>query len=288
MTIAEMQKQARKHHDALVSVDNSWLLEASFLQNEVVEIVTKNLHEEILDLFPVGRPLEAVDIRGVAERIIELKRSPALLALPTSWNSGLTSLSAMVNNLNAGLGPNEKDIKQLDSFRLQVVKRCEFWCTHEIKEKNKGVSKHGDNRHLVGQKAIDHVYNDMMETHGKNGVMETNQLKIFRKFGWLLSQEQRVVTDKWIKISILHKPPISGLPAVTDGVGAPSGAAGSSGGASASSAASPKGLQIARTQMAPWALPHATPRKDATMSDNKNRDEKVSIMKLFGSRAIIK
>ncbi len=283
-----MQKQARKHHDALVSVDNSWLLEANFLQNEVVEIVTKTLHEEMLDLFPLGKPFEAVDITGVAERIIELKRSPASLALPTSWNSGLTSLAAMVNNLNAGLGPNEKDIKQFDPFRLQVVKRCEFWCTHEIKEKDKGVSKHGDDRHLVGQKAIDYVYNDMMESHGKNGVMETNQLKIFRKFGWLLSQEQRVATDKWIKNSISHKAPIGGLPAVADGVGAPSGAAGSSGGASASSAASPRGLQIAKTQLAPWAVPNATPKKDSTMSDNKTRDEKVSIMKMLGSKAIIK
>ncbi len=153
MTIAEMQKHARKHHDALVSVDSSWLLEGNFLQNEVVAIVTKNLHEEMLDLFPVGKPLETVDIRAVAERIMELKRSPASLALPTSWNSGLTSLAAMVNNLNAGLGPSEKDIKQFDSFRLQVVKRCEFWCTHEIKEKNAGASKHGENRHLVGKKS---------------------------------------------------------------------------------------------------------------------------------------
>ena len=135
---------------------------------------------------------------------------------------------------------------------------------------------------------MNHIYNDMMETHGKNGVMETNQLKIFRKFGWLLSQEQRVVTDKWIKIPITRKPTIGGLPAVEDGVGAPSGAAGSSGGASASSAASPRGLKIAKTQLAPWALPHATPKKDSTMCSNKARDEKVSIMKMFGSKAIIK
>ena len=169
-----------------------------------------------------------------------------------------------------------------------MVRRCGVGCKHEIKEKKKGVAKHGDERRLVGQKAIEYVYNDMMETQGKNGVMETSQLKIFRKFGWLLSQEQRVVTDKWIKISTTRKPTIGGSPAVEDGVGAPSGAAGSSGGASASSAASPRGLQIAKTQLAPWALPHATPKTDSTMNDNKTRDEKVSIMKMFGSKAIIK
>jgi hypothetical protein len=288
MTIAEMQKQANKHHEALLNVDNSWLLEASFLQREVVPIVTKNLHDEILDLFPVGVPVSFVEIRGVAERIHEIKRSPASLALPTSWNSGLTSLAAMVNNLNAGLGPNEKDIKQFDSFRLQVVKRCELWCTHEIKEKDEGVSKRGADRVLVGKKAIDYIYNDMMETHGKNGAMETDKLKIYRKFCWLLSQEQRVVTDKWIKISIAHKPKIGNLQAVTDGVGEPSGAAASSGGASASSAASPRCLQIAKTQVASWTAPHATPTKDGAKHDNKSKSEKNSMMKLFGSKAIIK
>ena len=40
MTISEMKKQASKHHDALVSVDTSWLLEGNFLQNAVVAIVT--------------------------------------------------------------------------------------------------------------------------------------------------------------------------------------------------------------------------------------------------------
>ncbi len=173
-------------------------------------------------------------------------------------------------------------------FRVQVVRRCGVGCKHEIKEKKKGVAKHGDERRLVGQKAIEYVYNDMMETHGKNGVMETNQLKIFRKFGWLLSQEQRVVTDKWIKISTTRKPTIGGSPAVEDGVGAPSGAAGSSGGASASSAASPRGLQIAKTQVASWTAPHATPTKDGAKHDNKSKSEKNSMMKLFGSKAIIK
>ena len=147
-------------------MDSSWLLEANFLKHEVVTIITKNLHDEILGLFPTGAPEETIDIKVVAEKIDELKRCPASLALPSTWNSGLTSLAAVVTNLNAGLGPSEKDIKQLDSFRLQVAKRCEFWCTHQITSKDEGVSKYGDSRDLVGQKALEYIYDDMMETHG--------------------------------------------------------------------------------------------------------------------------
>ena len=164
VTVNEMQKMEKTHHDSLLGVDSSWLLEANFLKNEVVPIITKNLQDQILGLFPTGAPGESIDIREAAERISELKRSPSSLALPQTWSSGLTSLSAMVTNLNAGVGPTEKDIKQFDSCRVQVVKRCELWCTHQTTSKNAGVSKYGDSRDLVGKKALEYIYDDMLET----------------------------------------------------------------------------------------------------------------------------
>ena len=118
--------------------------------------------------------------------------------------------------------------------------------------------------------------------------METEHLEIFRKFGWLLSQEQRVITDKWIKVSVAHRPQMSGLQAVTDAVGVLSVPAGSGGGASSSSATSSNGLQIAKATPAPWVFPHSTPRKDTANIDSKQKDENNSMMKLFGSKAIIK
>ena len=253
----------------------------------MVSIITKNLQDQILGLFPTGAPGESIDIREAAERISELKRSPSSLALPQTWNSGLTSLSAMVTSLNAGVGPTEKDIRQLDSFRVQVVKRCEFWCTHQITSKNAGVSKHGDSRDLVGKKALEYIYDDMLETHGKQGNMETEHLKIFRKFGWLLSQEQRLVTDKWIKFSVAHAPRTIALQAVTDDVAASSIAVLSGDGAASSSASSSKTLQIAKASPAPWVYAHTTPTKCTKMHDNRNADQKCAVMKLFGSKANI-
>ena len=254
----------------------------------MVPIITKNLHDEILDLFPKGLSGETVDIKGVAERISELKRCPSSLALPTTWNSGLTSLSAMVTNLNAGLGPSEKDIRQFDSFRTQVVKRCEFWCTHQITSKHEGVSKHGESRDLFGKKALEYIYDDMMEIYGKQGIMETEHLKIFRKFGWLLSQEQRVITDKWIKVSVAQKPLLIGLQAVTDAVGVLSVPAGSGGGASSSSASASKCLQISKDTPASRVFPHSTPKRDTADIDSRQKAETNSMMIIFGSKAIIK
>ena len=118
--------------------------------------------------------------------------------------------------------------------------------------------------------------------------METEHLKIFRKFGWLLSQEQRMITDKWIKSSVAHPPNTVALQAVEDDVGvAPSLAAGSGEGASSSSASSARFNQIARATPAAWVNPFTTPTKDAANLDNHSKVQKGAMMKLFGSKAII-
>ena len=119
------------------------------------------------------------------------------------------------------------------------------------------------------------------------GTMETEHLKIFRKFGWLLSQEQRLVTDKWIKFSVAHAPRTVALQAVTDDVAASSIAVLSGDGAASSSASSSKTLQIAKASPAPWVYAHTTPTKCTKMHDSKNADQKCAMMKLFGSKAII-
>ena len=137
------------------------------------------------------------------------------------------------------------------------------------------------------KKALEYIYDDMMGIYGKQGNMETEHLKIFRKFGWLLSQEQRLVTDKWIKFSVAHAPTTSALQAVTDDVATSSIAVLSGEGAASSSSSSSKFLQIAKGSPAPWVFPHTTPTKSTKNHDNKNADQKSSMMKLFGSKAII-
>ncbi len=127
----------------------------------------------------------------------------------------------------------------------------------------------------------------MMENHGKNGTMETEQLKIFRKFGWLLSQEQRVVTDKWIKFSVAHAPRTIALQAVTDDVAASSTAVLSADGAASPSASSSMKLHIAKASPSAWVSPCKTPTKCTKNHDNKNADNKNAMMKLFGAKAIV-
>ena len=77
----------------------------------------------MLALLLVGVAGENIDIVEVGEKISELKRSKPSLALPSTWISGLTSISSMLRNLHAGIGPSDKGIRQLDPFRLHVVKR---------------------------------------------------------------------------------------------------------------------------------------------------------------------
>ncbi len=154
-------------------------------------------------------------------------------------------------------------------------------------EKNARVSKYGASRDLFGKKALEYIYDDMMETHGKQATMETEHLRIFRKFGWLLSQEQRQVTDKWIKASASQRPTTCALQAVQDDVVVVASSLAAGSGAAGSSSVAPAKLnQMVRATPAAWVNPFATPTKGAANLDNHSKVQKGAMMKLFGSKAI--
>ena len=285
-----MHKALKPHVDILKSYDSTWAgLEWNYLENHVEELVKAKCHKVVLEAFLNPPTKVAPRWEDVLDTIDRVKAGPECNALPLAFTQQMTSLYAMVRNLQAGVPPERRDIQNFSAFNMAVLKASEVFCTYktEIPSRRKGGTISVEI--LYGKPALLHRFSDFQKTAAKGAQRDLNEFQDFRRFAWLLDQSQHDVVDKWVADAVHSRRQPEALKAIRDGDVKAVGVSSSSKSAPiARSGSMAAEVPPVFTSTAGSSGTKAARSKADQKADNDRKARLAAMQVLFGSKALVR
>ena len=167
-----------------MGLDRSLSLEYAFLLVHAEEICTQQVHRAVLDALPSEGQHKSFS--HVLLKLQEICTSPRCLAIGGSSSREVDGVYAMVGGLDEGISVDSKDLSKFSDFYKLVVARLQFF----YKRAETGPSASAFNRDLVGQSALQDLYEWVEAVKADNVVVDMKMIQPLRTFTWLLSAPQ--------------------------------------------------------------------------------------------------
>ena len=129
--------------------------------------------------------------------VAKIRNTPRVQMLGKSGEDVCDAVHEFLVKLASGKGPKTQHVDEFDAFFLLVLKACEFYCTTTVVKPGAGCAMFSKNAHtittLYGKQACLHIYAEVLAKfeNEKAPNPTVHDLKPFKTFGWLLSEQQR-------------------------------------------------------------------------------------------------
>ena len=189
-TFMDMKRVLSKNAAVLTTLDPSFRLELSFLEDRAEEVLKQKVQNELLELLP--SPKKQSGMVQCLAKVQELSKSDLISYAPPAVKAMAASLEEIVAGLVKGVGP-DNNVAASSGFFKAVMLRLPYFLSEEIAEEGGGVKM------LQGAAALAAQMDKMAVKMQKQDAVRLADLQQFQSFKFLMDAQQKDQLSKWVK-----------------------------------------------------------------------------------------
>ncbi len=203
LTLSQMRKEVGSRLKGFLALSRTFALEWEFLNTVAQRKAAGQLHAHTLRALPAEE--ERATVKQAIASIQDLRKTDLLFAAGPDLQNDVDGILALLGGIQDGVGPTARQLQVYSSFFKMCLKKMENFVTTTVEthlSSKQGQLTLPSKKQLFGLKALQAIMDRTKEDIAAGETKKLKDFQVFRTFDWVLTQEMRDITSKWIQEAI--------------------------------------------------------------------------------------